>query len=47
MASWWDGKASFQAYMRSESHHRSHDRIPDGTDGARPASFLRDRVVAR
>lgn len=47
MVSWWDDKASFQAYMRSESHRRSHDRIQSGPDGPRPVSFSRFRVVAR
>ncbi len=47
MVSWWDDKESFQAYMRSQSHHRSHDRIPGGPDRPRPASFSRFRVVAR
>lgn len=47
MVSWWDDKESFQTYMRSESHRRSHDRIPSGPDAPRPESFSRFRVVAR
>lgn len=47
MVSWWDGHDSFAAYMRSDSHRRSHDRIPGGPDRARPAGFGRYRVVAR
>ena len=47
MVSWWDDKQSFQTYMRSQSHHRSHDRIPAGPDGPGPVSFSRFRVVAR
>ena len=47
MVSWWDDKDSFQTYMRSESHDRSHARIPGGPDAPRPVSFARFRVVAR
>lgn len=47
MVSWWDSKESFSAYMQSDSHDRSHARIPGGPDGPRPASFSRYRVVAR
>lgn len=47
MVSWWDDKDSFSAYMRSSSHQRSHDRIPDGSRRPRPVSFSRFRVVAR
>ena len=28
MVSHWHSKAEFTAYMRSEAHHRSHERIP-------------------
>jgi heme-degrading monooxygenase HmoA len=46
MVSWWDDDASFASYMRSESHRRSHARVPDGDDRARPDGFHRFRVVA-
>lgn len=47
MVSWWDNQESFTNYMRSQSHRRSHDRIPAGPDTPRPAGFARFRVVAR
>lgn len=47
MVSWWESNDSFSAYMRSASHRRSHDRIPDGPDRPRPVSFARFRVIAR
>jgi len=47
MVSWWDSQDSFTAYMRCESHRRSHDRMAGGPDRARPAGFSRFRVVAR
>lgn len=47
MVSWWDSHESFSAYMQSQSHQRSHDRIPTGPDAPKPASFKRFHVVAR
>lgn len=47
MVSWWDDKQCFQAYMQSDAHRRSHDRIPDEPARPRPAGFKRYRVVAR
>lgn len=47
MVTWWDSRESFQQYMRSTHHRRSHDRIPTGPLGPRPCSFRRFRVVAR
>lgn len=47
MVSWWDSEERFLAYMRSDSHRRSHARIPGGEDRARPAAFSRFRVVTR
>ena len=47
MVSWWDSHACFSEYMRSESHRRSHSRIPAGADGPKPQSFARFQVVAR
>jgi heme-degrading monooxygenase HmoA len=46
MVSWWDDDRSFKAYMRSDSHRRSHARIPGGDDRARPDGFHRFRVVS-
>jgi len=47
MVSWWDSPEDFQAYMQSDDHRRSHDRIPKGSDKPRPVKFRRFRVVAR
>lgn len=47
MVSWWDSHESFSDYMRSQSHRRSHDRIPTGPDAPKPAAFARFKVVAR
>lgn len=46
MVSWWDDKDSFQAYMRSDSHRRSHARIPTEPAKPKPAGFTRYRLVA-
>lgn len=46
MVSWWDDKESFQTYMRSDSHKRSHARIPDEPAKPRPVGFTRYRLVA-
>jgi heme-degrading monooxygenase HmoA len=29
MVSWWDSREDFSAYMRSDAHRRSHERIPE------------------
>ena len=34
MVSRWRGRAAFTAYMRSDDHRRSHDRIPADLDAA-------------
>lgn len=34
MVSRWRDRACFTAYMRSEDHRRSHERIPEGLDAA-------------
>ncbi len=47
MVSWWDAPEAFQAYMQSDDHRRSHERIPTGDDRPRPRGFRRFRVVAR
>ncbi len=45
MVSWWDDRESFTSYMRSDSHRRSHARIPDDP-APRPVGFSRYTVVA-
>jgi heme-degrading monooxygenase HmoA len=47
MVSWWDSQECFAAYMRSENHHRSHQRIPKGEHRPRPRRFRRYKVIAR
>lgn len=47
MVSWWDDQDSFRAYMQSDAHARSHERIPDEPARPRPVRFRRYRVVAR
>ena len=47
MISWWDSKDCFAAYMRSEDHRRSHQRIPGGDNRPRPRRFRRFQVVAQ
>lgn len=47
MVSWWDDQDCFTTYMRSEDHHRSHQRIPGGDDRPRPRRFRRYEVIAR
>jgi len=45
MVSWWETKDLFKAWMRSQSHDRSHARVP--TDPApRPVRFDRYEVIA-
>lgn len=46
MVSWWDDEASFRSYMRSDSHRRSHARIPTEPSRPKPAGFDRFRLVA-
>lgn len=46
MVSWWTDDESFKAYMRSESHRRSHARIPDEPSRPRPAGFSRFTVIS-
>lgn len=46
MVSRWESKETFQAYMRSETHDRSHARIPGGAHAPRPAGFADYEVVA-
>jgi heme-degrading monooxygenase HmoA len=46
MISRWTSKETFQAYMRSEAHDRSHARIPGGPHAPRSAGFGDYEVVA-
>jgi heme-degrading monooxygenase HmoA len=41
MVTWWESEAAFHSYMRSESHRRSHARIP--SDPARPHAVRVER----
>jgi heme-degrading monooxygenase HmoA len=47
MITWWDSPAAFHDYLRSDAHHRSHERIP--TQPARPAPVRVDQfsLIAR
>jgi heme-degrading monooxygenase HmoA len=47
MVSWWDSREQYAAYMRSESHRRSHARIPEDPERPRPVSVDLYEVVAR
>lgn len=47
MVSWWATEADFKAYMRSDAHRRSHERIPRGDQAPRGAGVRRFEVVAR
>ena len=46
MVSWWADRDSFAAYMRSDSHRRSHARIPAEPARPRPVTFSRYTVIA-
>ncbi|HEX7168314.1 MAG TPA: antibiotic biosynthesis monooxygenase family protein [Acidimicrobiales bacterium] len=46
MVSRWASKETFQEYMRSDEHRRSHARIPGGEHAPRPAGFADYDVVA-
>lgn len=46
MVSRWSSKETFQAYMRSEAHDRSHERMPGGPHAPRPAGFGDYEVIA-
>jgi heme-degrading monooxygenase HmoA len=47
MVSWWDSQDCFAAYMRSEDHRQSHQRIPQGEHRPRARRFRRFEVIAR
>lgn len=47
MVSWWATKDDYAAYMRSDDHRRSHDRVPTEPAAPRATGIGRFRVVAR
>ena len=47
MVSWWDSEAEFRGYMGSESHRRSHARIPRDPHAPRPETVRRYRIITR
>jgi heme-degrading monooxygenase HmoA len=47
MVTWWRDVEAFQAYMRSDRHHRSHQRIPVAPHKPRGIGLSRYEVVAR
>lgn len=47
MVTWWRNVEAFQAYMRSDRHHRSHQRIPAAPHKPRGIGLSRHEVVAR
>jgi heme-degrading monooxygenase HmoA len=46
MVSWWDREADFTAYMGSDAHRRSHERIPRDPHAPRPVTVHRYEVVS-
>jgi heme-degrading monooxygenase HmoA len=46
MVTWWESEIAFKEYMRSDSHRRSHDRIPSDPVRARPVHVDRYTLVA-
>lgn len=47
MVSWWDSETDFRAYMGSETHRRSHGRIPRGPHAPHPTALHRYEVICR
>ncbi len=47
MVSWWDNCACFTAYMHSDDHRESHQRIPEGEQRPRARRFSRYEVIAQ
>jgi heme-degrading monooxygenase HmoA len=47
MVTWWRDVEAFQAYLRSDRHHRSHQRIPVAPHKPRGIGLSRYEVVAR
>lgn len=46
MVTWWDSENAFKNYMRSESHRRSHERVPSTPVRARPVHVDRFSLIA-
>lgn len=46
MVTWWESEAAFHNYMRSESHRRSHARIPSEPARPHPVRVERFSVVS-
>ena len=47
MMTWWAGREDFRAYMRSEEHRRSHERIPGAPHKPKGVRVEQFHVVAR
>jgi heme oxygenase (mycobilin-producing) len=47
MVSWWRSRHDYAAYMRSDEHRRSHERIPKDPAAPRATGVGTFRVVAR
>ena len=46
MVTWWESEVAFKNYMRSESHRRSHERVPSQPARARPVRVDRFSLIA-
>lgn len=46
MVTWWTDEESFRDYMQSDAHRASHDRMPRGPEGPRPAGLDRFWCIA-
>jgi heme-degrading monooxygenase HmoA len=46
MVSWWADRDSFNRWMQSDAHGRSHARVPSGAAQPRPVRFERFEVIA-
>jgi heme-degrading monooxygenase HmoA len=46
MVTWWESEAAFHSYMRSESHRRSHARIPSEPARPHPVRVERFSIVS-
>lgn len=45
MVSWWNDATCFRDYMRSDAHHRSHERIPTQPERPHGSGLRRYRRV--
>lgn len=46
MVTWWESEDAFKDYMQSDSHRRSHDRVPTEPVRARPVHVNRYSLIA-